>query len=59
MTILVALSIACVAFIVGFCLGLMGIAIAGSLFRKAAEHDSCALEGDQTSQFGQRSSPSR
>lgn len=31
-----------VAFIVGFCLGLMGIALASGLRREAAEHDSCS-----------------
>lgn len=47
MTILVALSIAFVAFIVGFVLGLMGIALAGAFRREVADHDSCVLRADQ------------
>ena len=59
MTPVVALSIACTTFVVGFALGLMGCALFAGLRREAADHDAGAAEGDQISQFGQRSSPSR
>jgi hypothetical protein len=41
-----------VAFIVGFCLGLMGIALASGLRREAAEHDSCFGQSGPSSSTG-------
>ena len=55
MTPLLALSIACTAFVAGFSLGLMGCALFAGLKRESSDHDSGAAEGDQTS-FSQRGS---
>lgn len=57
MTPLLALSIACTAFVGGFSLGLMGCALFAGIRREAADHDAGAAEGDQIN-FSQRSSSS-